>query len=64
MMLGVKLSRVGEAPASSTASNSSSTAASVETAAETTTEDAATKAEEAVSTGSKILKGLGGLFKK
>jgi hypothetical protein len=64
MMLGVKLSRVGEAPASSTASNSSSTAASVETATETTTEDAATKAEEAVSTGSKILKGLGGLFKK
>lgn len=62
MMLGVKLSRVGEAPASSTADSSSSAAATTEAA--TGASDAATNVEEAVSTGSKILKGLGGLFKK
>ena len=62
MMLGVKLSRVGEAPASSTADSSSSAAATAEVATSAT--DAKTNAEEAESTGSKILKGLGGLFKK
>ena len=62
MMLGVKLSRVGEAPASSTADSSSSAAATTEVATSAT--DAKTNAEEAESTGSKILKGLGGLFKK
>ena len=62
MMLGVKLSRVGEAPTSSTADSSSSAAATTEVATSAT--DAKTNAEEAESTGSKILKGLGGLFKK
>ena len=59
MMLGVKLSRVGEAPVANT--NAAAATNSSAATSNTATDNTETNAEN---TGNKVLNGLGNLFKK